>query len=74
MTDIVENGVNAIEYQVLPQVLRVHQPHDGVAKWFSDELEQVWVKFTTEDSGTLTQHVVPADLIVEVRYDKTPTT
>jgi hypothetical protein len=72
--DITESGVSAIEYQVLPTELRVHLPHDGVAKWFRDELDQLWCKFTTEESGAFTQHVIKAHTIIEVRYDKTPTT
>jgi len=72
--DITEVGVDAIEYQVSPTELRVHQPHDGVAKWFRDELKQLWCKFTTAESGAFTQHVIKAHTIIEVRYDKTPTT
>lgn len=70
MADIIEQGVSAVEYQILPTELRVHQPHDGVAKWFIDENGTQWCKFTTEIQGVLTQHVVKANLIVEVRYDK----
>jgi len=71
VTDIIEEGVSAIEYQILPTELRVHTPYNGLCKWFMDELEQCWVKFTTEDSGAVTQHVIPAESVVEVRYDKT---
>jgi hypothetical protein len=70
VSDIIENGISAIEYNILPTQNRVHAPKDGVAKWFIDELEQSWVKFTTEESGAITQHVIPADRVVEVRYAK----
>lgn len=71
MSEIIEQGISAIEYRTAANFNRVHRPADGVAKWFKDGLDQIWVKFTTKEMGVTTDHVVLASRVVEVRYDKT---
>jgi hypothetical protein len=70
--ELIETGVSAIEYRVLPKVLRNFEPFNGTVKWFRDELDQLWTKFSTEDDGVITDHVIPATSVAEVRYRKSP--
>jgi hypothetical protein len=71
MTDIFETGISRIEYVLTSDAIRVHEPHNGQAKWFKDELGQVWCKFITVTNGKTEQHVVLGSRIIEVVYAKT---
>jgi hypothetical protein len=68
--EIVEEGVSTIELSQSAMMNKVFRVYDGRAKWFKDELGQIWVKFTTEDSGVRIDHVWPSNLVVEVCYIK----
>lgn len=49
------------------------KPAGQRAKWFQDELGQIWCKFETSpenDTSNVTQHVIPASRVVEVMYKK----
>jgi hypothetical protein len=69
---IEEEGISRIEVEVSSTYNRAFIPLDGRAKWFRDELNQLWVKFITVSNADqeLVQHVIPASRVVEVLYPK----
>lgn len=71
-TEIVETGITLLEISKSAAFNRTFVPAGGEAKWFKDELGQLWVKFSTTKAGDQPplQHVVPASRVVEVQYQK----
>lgn len=51
-------------------VLRSYYPVSGWAKWFEDELGQLWCRFSIAgpEGQTLQKVVIPARWVMEVRY------
>ena len=70
MQEIVENNIRIIliEYAQGRESIMHYRPQDGRAKWFRDDLDQLWVKFTFADE----HHVVPASRVIEVVYNRRP--
>ena len=78
--EIVEEGIAEIELAASTVYNRSFKPYDGRAKWFRDELGQIWVKFQTartphphdteERVVDRKDHVWPADRVVCVTYEK----
>jgi hypothetical protein len=81
--EILETGISKIELAASQQWNRDYEPWMGEAKWFRDELGQIWVKFQTARVRTvvhphdteeivedLTDHVWAANRVVVVTYKK----
>lgn len=70
--EIVEEGVTSIELAASSTWNRSYEPAGQQAKWFRDELGQLWVKFQTTQKGDSApvDRVWPASRVVEVQYDK----
>lgn len=66
---ITETGIAAITIAISDVFNRILSVEDGTAKWFRDELDQVWVKFNTSAN----HHVFPASRVREVLYYKRET-
>lgn len=68
---ILEEGIAEIVIARSTVFNMTYHPLKGWAKWFRDELGQVWVKFNVRGatSEQAVQHwVYPADRVVGVRY------
>lgn len=63
--EIIETGVKQIVIAYTDDLNQVYEIKDGWAKWFRDELDQVWVKFNNLND---THYVIPADRVREVVY------
>jgi hypothetical protein len=70
--EIIEEGVTMIHVATNPYGHDASEPHEGRVKFFRDGLGQLWVKFTVADeqSDTVVDHVIPANLVVGVEYRK----
>lgn len=62
--EIIETGIKAITYAVSDTFNVEVRPSEGWAKWFKDELGQLWVKFNRDQD----HFVIPADRVREVVY------
>jgi len=69
--EIVETGITLLTIE-FGHAQRTFVPAGAEAKWFKDDLDQLWVKFSTTKSGDRPplQHVIPASRVVEVQYQK----
>jgi len=69
--EIIEEGITAILVSRSSNMNREFTPAGQRAKWFRDDLDQLWVKFDVAES-TLSQdvvtHVIPASRVVDVQY------
>ena len=66
--EITESGIAHIEVAVSDSFNVKHNLNDGTAKWFRDELDQLWVKFDTPNRIRVEHHVIPAHLVRDVVY------
>ena len=64
--EIVEKNIRRIELAASSTFNRDYLPDRHEAKWFRDELGQLWVKFYIDGKC----HVAPADRVVMVEYHK----
>jgi hypothetical protein len=62
-TGILETNIKRIELDNHVE----YEPIDGSAKWFVDELDQLWVKFRADEDGVRTI-VIAARTVVAVVY------
>ena len=68
--EIVEEGISLIAVAISDVFCRRDKPLNGWAKWFRDELGQLWVKYSTAQGEAVYQHVIPASRVREVQYRK----
>lgn len=71
--EIVENGISNISISQSSAWNTKYQPAGQRAKWFRDELGQLWVKFDEAPSSLsqrIVTHVIPASRVVDVQYEK----
>ncbi len=63
--EIIEEGIKHIAVAYTDELNQLFDIKDGWAKWFRDELGQVWVKFNNTGGS---HYVIPADRVREVAY------
>ena len=72
--EIIETGISMIEVETAGHRSKTYIPAGTRAKWFRDELGQLWVKFDEAPEGSQEdgywQHVIPAGRVIRVTYRK----
>ena len=69
--EIFEESVETVSSGVVGSPVEIYKPYDGKVKWFRDKLGYDWVKLREMVSDTEYQtRVIPAGLVLEVRYQK----
>jgi len=67
-SEIIEQGIASIECALSDAFNVKHNIQGGQAKWFKDELGQLWVKFDAVERIAVVHHVIPAHLVRDVVY------